>query len=152
MWFIVCGLQDKHQARNLSLVFISLSIVRSAMPLCRQRIIRSAMPLCKQRIVNCQLSIINLFLVALNVCEGLSLLYLCALLCNHLNEFSAQCCGDGLNLSPWCLDVAERLSLVVVLSDERLDAWCALAVAVELVEYLSLDGCHECVCLGVLEC
>ena len=85
------------------------------------------------------------------VTKNITTIYLGALLCGDFDEFSAETCGYGLYCAPRSLDVAEHLALGIFLTDERFDARCALAVAAELVVYLSLYGCYYRVCLGVLE-
>ena len=87
----------------------------------------------------------------LDVCEHLSLGNHAAAMGCYFHEFASEIGGDGGYLAPWGLYVAERFAFLVFLTDVGLYCRLAFAFALELPIDLSLHGCDDGICLGVLE-
>ena len=91
------------------------------------------------------------FVCALDVGDDIALAHLGPLLGIDFNQLAAEGGRNGDELAPGSLDVTEDITLLVFLSDVRLDCRGSFAVALELPEELSLDRCDDGVGLGMLE-
>ena len=97
--------------------------------------------------IHFQLSILGSF----NPTEVVATAHLGTLLGSDLYEFAAQGCGDGNDFAPRCLDVAEGVALLVLLTDEWFQTRFASAFTGELIIDLSGHGSRQGIGLGVLE-
>ena len=80
---------------------------------------------------------LTLFSLPLDVSDNIALAHLAALLGIDFYEFTTQSGRYSLKLTPWSEDVAEGITFVVLLADEWLYSWLALALALELPENLT---------------
>ena len=69
-----------------------------------------------------------------------ALVYLAALLGVDLHEFASKSCRNLDKFAPRSLNIAERIALLIGLSDVRLYSRSSLSIALELPEELSFDG------------
>ena len=69
------------------------------------------------------------FILALNVSDDIALADLAALLSIDFHELTTKSGWHCLKLTPWSEDVAEYVAFLVLLADEWLYGWCALAFA-----------------------
>ena len=94
---------------------------------------------------------LTLFSLSLDISDNIALAHLAALLGIDFYELAAQCCRDGFKLAPRSLDIAEGITFLVLLTDEWLYSWLALALALELPENLTGYWCYDSISLGMLE-
>ena len=92
-----------------------------------------------------------LILVALYPAEYVATANVGSLACCYLNQLAAEVGWHRHNLAPLGLYVTEGVALLVVLSDERLEARSALAGAAKLVIQVSAQRGHYGIGLGMLQ-
>ena len=88
---------------------------------------------------------------SLNISNNISLADLATLLSIDFYEFTSKSSWHSLKLTPWCENIAECITFLVLLADEWLYSWLALAFTLELPENLTSHWCNYGISLGVLE-
>ena len=91
-------------------------------------------------------------LLTLNVGNHIALLNLCTLLGVDFYKLAAEGCLNLYKLAPRCLNPAESVAFLVLLTDERLYSGSTFALTIELPEHLSLNRSDNSVGLSMLEC
>ena len=74
-----------------------------------------------------------------------------SLLGSNLYKTTANACGNGDELAPRCLYVAQNITFLVLLSDEWFEAGYTLVTTLKLIEDLSVDGTYHSVGFCMLE-